>query len=123
MAATLETTAGKPVEPKYIREARHVGVRLLAPDVNISGPVWTLDRNKQAVRKGLSSIKGVGHGAALAIHENAPYKTLEELIEACPARLVTGGKSFLKDGTFNGVLLKLRDAGALSSLGYGRVWE
>lgn len=123
MAAVLETTAGKPKEATYVNEARRLGIRLMSPDVNVSGPLWTIDRKKGAIRKGLSSIKGIGIAAANEIVNNAPYETVEEIIERCPARLVTGGRQFMKDGTFTGVLEKLRSAGALSSLGYGRSWE
>lgn len=123
MAAVLETTAGKPKEAVYINEARRMGIRLMSPDVNVSGPLWTIDRKKGAIRKGLASIKGIGVPAATALVENAPYESIEEIIERCPARLVTGGRQFLKDGTLTGGLEKLRAAGALASLGYGRSWE
>lgn len=117
MAAVLESTAGHFKEPLYIKEARRVGIRLLPPDINISGPLWTIDPVKGAIRKGLSSIKGIGYAAAEAIHEHAPYTDIQEVIDKTNARLVTGGKTYQKDGTLNGVLLKLREVGALKSLG------
>lgn len=120
MAAVLETTAGKPKEAVYINEARRMGIRLMSPDVNVSGPLWTLDAKRGAIRKGLASIKGVGRPAAEEIVRNAPYESVEEIIERCPPRLVTGGIMFKKTGEFNGVLAKLKEAGALVSLGYGR---
>lgn len=123
MAAVLETVAGKAKEPVYVNEARRMGIRLMSPDVNVSGALWTLDTKKGGIRKGLTSIKGIGVNAANEIVANAPYASVEEIIERCPAKLVTGGKLFLKEQKFNGVLEKLRAAGALSSLGYGRSWE
>jgi DNA polymerase III subunit alpha len=120
MTALLESWAGRQKEPVYVKEARRLGIRLLSPDVNISGPVWTLDRKKSAIRRGLSSIKGVGQSSAEQIAVNAPYEDIEELIAKNNARAVTGGKQFLKDGSYSGALDALRKAGALSSLGIGR---
>lgn len=118
-AALLETTEGTPKEAAYVREARRFGVRLLSADVNVSGPSWTIDVKRHAIRRGLVSIKGIGFNAASAIADAAPFTDLEDLIDRCPARAVTGGKDWAKKGTLSGVLAKLRDAGALRSLGIG----
>ena len=121
MAALLESWAGRAKEPVYIKEARRMGIRLLGPDVNISGAVWTIDTRKQAIRKGLSSIKGVGAASAVQIAENAPYEDIEDLIARNNARAVSGGRDFMKTGKISGgVLEALRNAGALASLGIGR---
>lgn len=117
MTAVLETSAGSPREKLYMREARKMGIRLLPPDVNISGQVWTIDRNRKAIRKGLTTIKGVGAKAAHEIATNSPYSSVEDLIDRTDSRAVTGGKKYMVDGEFNGVLEKLAAAGALSSLG------
>ncbi len=122
MAAVLETTAGKQREPIYVQEARRIGLRLLSPDINISGPLWTIDRKKSAIRRGLLSIKGVGLAASTIIADNAPYTSIDDIIDRLPAKSISGGKEFRKSGQFNGVLLKLKDAGALTSIGYGRTW-
>ncbi|GAA2555176.1 DNA polymerase III subunit alpha [Streptomyces levis] len=119
-AANLETVAGKPSEAQHMKEARHMGISLLQPDINISGPVWTLDRQKNAVRKGLLSIPGIGEMAAREISENAPYDSVEDIIERNSGHAVKGGKQYLKDGSFTSGLLALREAGALSSLGIYR---
>jgi DNA polymerase-3 subunit alpha len=107
-AALLESWAGKAKEPVYIAEARRVGLRLLPPDVNVSGRVWTLDRRKQAIRKGLSSIKGVGENGAALIAENAPYEDLDDLATRVKSRSVTGCTDWLKSGEFKGTLAALR---------------
>lgn len=120
MAATLEAWAGRDKEAGYIKLARNMGIRLLPPDVNVSGVAWTLDTKRGAIRKGLSSIKGIGAAAAEDIAANAPYEDLEDMFELCGARSVSGKPQYLKEGTWSGNLLKLRDAGALSSLGIGR---
>lgn len=120
MAALLECNAGNTKEKAYITEARRIDIRILPPDVNISGKDWTIDRKKEAIRKGLSSIKGIGPAAAEDIANNRPYDTIEEMIEKCGSRTVTGAPAFLKSGTWSGNLSKLREAGALGSLGIGR---
>jgi DNA polymerase-3 subunit alpha len=112
----LEAWAGTQKEPKYIRMARDKGIRLLKPDVNISGFTWTIDVDKQAIRRGLLSIRGIGEVAAQEISSNAPYASMDDLISRCDARKVNGGKSWGEDGTLKGVLAKLQEAGALKSL-------
>ncbi|AKL88361.1 DNA polymerase [Gordonia phage GMA6] len=117
MTALLQTWAGRDKEKDYIREARRIGLRLLPPDVNVSGPSWTLDRTrKDVIRKGLVSISGVGMRAAEAISAEAPFTSIEDLIERVPARSMTGGKRWLETGEWSGILEKLKDAEALESL-------
>lgn len=128
MHACLATWAGdqdtpkkKGKEPMYVRELRRLGFHTARPDINKSGVVWTIDSKKRGVvRKGLTSIKGIGDNVAASIVEHRPdggWMDMDELIDSVPAKPVSGGKSWKKDGTLNGVLAKLRDAGALRSLG------
>lgn len=119
-AALLESWAGKPKEQGYIREARRMDIRLLSADVNVSGANWTIDRKKNAIRRGLASIKGIGMKAAEEIASNAPYSNIEDLIQKNSSRTVSGAPAFKKSGTWSGNLLKLKEAGALGSLGYSR---
>jgi DNA polymerase-3 subunit alpha len=112
--AVLATTTGDK-QAAYVKEARRCGIRILRADVNLSGSSWTIDTDQLAIRRGLSSIKGVGEKAALAIEENAPYDDLQDLIDRTPSRVVTGGKGWGK-GELNGVLAKLRQNNALRSL-------
>ena len=116
MAALLQSWAGTDKEALYVREARRIGIRILPPDVNISGASWTLDRKYKAIRRGLVSIKGVGVGAADSIASNAPYVSVSDLICKTDTRAVTGGKTYKKDKKLNGVLAKLESAGAFKSL-------
>jgi DNA polymerase-3 subunit alpha len=118
--ALLESWAGRQKEPVYIRECRIQDIRLLQADVNISGANWTIDRKKNAIRRGLASIKGIGMNAAEEIASNAPYESLDELLEKNSARTISGAPKYKKEGEWSGNLLKLKEAGALSSLGYGR---
>jgi len=119
-AALLEVWAGTQKEKHYVAAVREMGIRMLRPDVNVSGFSWTLDREKQAVRKGLLSIKGVGEKAAREISSKAPFESMEDLINRCDARAVNGGKDWHRDGTLKGVLEKLQDGGALRSLGVNK---
>lgn len=117
MAALLEVWAGRDKERDYIREARRINLRLLPPDVNISGHTWTLDpQNDEVIRRGLVSISGVGFKAAEAIAEAAPFKSFEDMVARVPPRALTGGKRFLEDGTLTGIMQKLHEADALESL-------
>jgi DNA polymerase-3 subunit alpha len=125
MTALLTAWAGKTSPKKgqpsketlYQREARRIGIKIVSPDVNKSGATWTMDRSRNAIRRGIVSIKGVGVATAHEIADNAPYDSIEDLIERTDSRKVTGSKSWAKDGTLNGILEALRQAGALQSLG------
>jgi len=66
MAALLSSETGNTGKMvKYIREARRIGIAILAPDVNCSNLHFTpLGR---AILFGLSAIKNVGEGAARAV--------------------------------------------------------
>lgn len=103
-------------EKLYAREARRLGIRLLPPDVNTSKATWTIDRKRNAIRRGLVSIKGIGVSAANEISGKAPYESVEQLIDRCNGHAVSGGKTWLDEGKFTGKLLALKEAGALDSL-------
>jgi len=123
MAALLENNVGRDNEPAYIREARRIGIAILPPDINISGAAWSIDRSNNAIRKGLSSVKGVGAKAANSIAESAPYVSLLDLIKRTNARVVTGGKTYLETQDTDdliGALKLLKEAGAFQSIGIGR---
>lgn len=115
--ALLQTWAGTTKERDYVLATKDAGISMLKPDINVSGATWSIDRKLGAIRKGLVSIKHVGEKAASEIEANAPFKDVDDLISRCDARAVNGGKSWSRDGTLNGVLGKLKDAGALKSLG------
>lgn len=124
MAALLESVAGKSdFEVRYTTEARRIGLRIMPPDINVSGAVWTIDTSLNAIRKGLSSVKGVGVKAATQIMENAPYKDLDDFIARTDSRAVTGGKHWPDKHDprlLTGVVKALQLAGALESIGVGR---
>jgi len=104
-----------------VREARRCNQQILRPDVNVSGASWSMDVERQAIRRGLNSIDKVGSKAAVTIEEervaNGPFADVADMVERLPGRPVSGGKQWAKDGTLNGVMQKLREAGALTSVG------
>ncbi len=124
MAALLQSASGNPKnEVLYTREARFMGIRIMPPDVNRSGAIWTLDKqgSRKVIRRGLLSVKGVGLSAAKIIEQNAPYASIDDMIERLPGRPVSGGKSFADNDpeTLTGVLKALHDAGAMDRLEEG----
>ena len=116
-AALLETSVGTSKEDQYVKETRRVGVPVLGACVNRSKVLWAIDPSGKAIRRGISSIKGVGPKAADAIVAHGPYESVDEIIERCPAKAVSGGKNWKADGTLSGVLEALRVAGALKAVG------
>lgn len=116
-AALLETSVGTAKEDKYVKETRRVGIPVLGACVNRSKVVWAIDPSGKAIRRGLTSIKGVGSKAADCIAAESPFSSIEELIEKCPPSSVSGGKNWKKDQTLSGALEAMRKAGALKQLG------
>ena len=47
-------------EDRYLRATRRRQIRVLAPDINVSGATYSIDAARGAIRKGLQSIDGVG---------------------------------------------------------------
>lgn len=136
MTAVLESVSGNTdKEPKYVMEARRIGIRILPPDLNISGGRWTMDAKRNAITKGLGSIKGVSVAKAEAIVAARPtggWADAREFAESLPAAVLTGRQQYLdlldgktkRDGTprgsWMGTMKALKDSGALESLGVGR---
>jgi DNA polymerase III subunit alpha len=140
MTAVLESVAGKSTgkvdkEAIYVRETRRIGIRILPPDVNVSGARWTMDTERDAITKGLSSVQGVSTAKAAAIVAQRPeggWQSVRELAESLPASVLTGRNQYLEmadkktfrdgrpKGSWTGVMKALKEAGALESLGVGQ---
>lgn len=140
MSAVLESVAGRPKSGKidkeemYVREARRIGIRLLPPDVTLSGANWTMDARRNAITKGLASISGIGTAAEAIVEarEDAPLTSVADLAQRLPAGILTGRNQYLdlvngktkRDGTpvgaWIGKMKALKEAGALENLGVGR---
>ena len=84
-------------ENRYLRATKRRGIRVLAPDINVSGATYTLDERRGAVRKGLQSIDGVGGISAEKLAALAPFEGLDDLVERSATAAVSGHKEY--DGT------------------------
>lgn len=65
MAAMLTSfTSNADKIRSYIEQCQHLGIKILPPDINLSGASFTADRKRNGIRFGLAAIKNVG-GAAM----------------------------------------------------------
>jgi len=104
-------------ENKYLRATRRRGIKVLAPDINRSGAGYTCDVAREAIRKGLRSIAGVGAISADKLAERQPYDDLDDLVSQAASQAVSGHKEY--DGSpesLTGILGKLYDSGCLTML-------
>jgi DNA polymerase-3 subunit alpha len=94
----------------YLAECRHLGVSVLAPDVNASGANFTavgLD-----IRFGLSAVRNVGDNAVKAItagRTDGAYASIADFLRRVPASACN-----------KAAVESLIKAGAFDSLGYAR---
>lgn len=119
--ALLAVAAGdEKKEPNYLKAARARGVKILPPDVNISGLIYTMDHRRRAVRKGLKAIKGIGVSAGEEIARHQPFTNFQDFLDRIDHRKVTGVKDVRLGKTTvdqsRGSLKALYEAGALNSL-------
>lgn len=115
--ALLETTAGHPRQLDYMRAARERGMRIARPHVNTSGLSWTMESGGSVIRKGLLNIKGLGRVWAEQITRHAPYDSIDDLVRrTAGVRTIPGGRVWMRERTFSGVIKALEDAGALDGL-------
>lgn len=136
MTAVLESVSGdSKKEPIYILEARRLGIRILPPDINVSGASWTMDKNRNAITKGLGSVRGVSVDRAQAIVDQRPaggWQSAKELCEAFPPGILSGRNQYLDlvagkkkrngdpAGGYIGTVKAFKEAGVLESVGVGR---
>lgn len=60
-----------------VREARHRGLRIMPPDINVSGRDYTVVEG--GIRLGLEAIKHIGPAASAAIEKNRPFASFEDM--------------------------------------------
>jgi DNA polymerase-3 subunit alpha len=104
-------------ENRYLSATRSRGIRVLQPDINISGATYSIDRTRDAIRKGLQSIDGVGSISAMRLEALQPFTDLDDLVQRAAAATISGHKEY--DGTpesLTGILRKLYDSGCLTLL-------
>ena len=112
MAALLTSvldSQGKVAE--YITECRAMGIRLLPPDINQSGPHFTVDGPD--IRFGLAALKGVGRGVTNEImaqrDQGGPFRSFQDFCQR-----------MLDTDLNKRVLESLIRAGAFDSMGLRR---
>jgi DNA polymerase-3 subunit alpha len=118
-AGMLRSYTGAKQEPIYLKAARDAGVRMRPPHVNISQKGYTADKETNSIRKGLTTIKGLGDKAADEIVMHAPYSSLDDFARKVSGRRVTGSKDLGKGHSpeaCGGIVAALFEAGALSGL-------
>lgn len=121
MASAMDVWAGEKKEPEYVQEARRLGFTVVRPDVNFSSASWDIDPSrKNALRKGLVSLKGVGWNVAEAVvqarEEGGPFTSMQDFIDRTPRRPVTGGADYKRTGELKGVCLTMYEANAFRSI-------
>lgn len=117
--AFLTVYTGTDHEKKYLKEIRDAKITVRGAHVNKSGTHYRIDPDAKSIRKGLTSIKGVGDAAAEEIAAHAPYASLKDLAARCNARKVTGAKALTqghRPDACGGVIAALSAVGALDEL-------
>ncbi len=89
-----------------IAECRHIGIEVLAPDINESFVEFGIVPKKNQIRFGFKAIKNVGAAAAEAIVEargENPFTSLEDYLTRVNARIVNKKalESLIKTGAFD----------------------
>jgi DNA polymerase-3 subunit alpha len=120
-AALLAVHTDKQKRYAYTQAARDHGVQVLPPDVNTS-QVDYAPAGPGKIMKGLSSIDNVGPNAAAELSQNQPYATLDDIVDRCTPRIVTGLRDLAKGHPPSRcgpktTIRALFDAGALTGMG------
>lgn len=91
----------------YMVECKKLGIRIMPPDINLSGVNFTADIKNNSIRFGLAAIKNVGVQAVNEIirirSENGVFKSLEEFCSLIDLRVVNKKtlESLIKSGAFD----------------------
>jgi DNA polymerase-3 subunit alpha len=89
-----------------ITECKHMGLEVLAPDINESYTEFAVVPDTNQIRFGLKAIKNVGSGAVdeiLNVRETGPFKSMEDFLSRVNSRLVNKKtlESLIKSGAFD----------------------
>lgn len=76
LVALMQTDSGNI--NKYIREARRREVKILPPDINLSGSKFTISGD--TIRYGIDTVHGVGPAACRDIQAFRPYNSLTDYL-------------------------------------------
>jgi len=117
--AMLISYADHDKHKTFTMAARRDGLRILPAHVNSSSVSYSMARERNAIRKGLLAVKGVGSVAAHELVAHAPYTSLTDLGQRVLPRRVSGAgglalkKSPAESG---GIVAALEEASALDGL-------
>jgi DNA polymerase-3 subunit alpha len=106
MAAVLTSVGdNKDKMAIYLAECRHMGLRVLPPDVNASGLHFTATSDDE-IRFGLGAVRNVGTGAVESIREGRvgkPYVSFGDFLTRCGTAACTkrGVEALIKSGAFD----------------------
>ena len=104
-------------EKRYLMASKRRGISVMAPQINSSGATYTLDEDKQVVRKGLQSIDGVGSVTARHLEQLGPFADLDDLVAKAATAGISGFKEYDGDPrSLTGILARLYESGALNTL-------
>jgi DNA polymerase III subunit alpha len=98
-----------PERSQYLAAARAEGYSFSLPDINRSGSGFSIDRSGNAIRVGLSKVKGLGPVVVNEIVSNQPFQTYDDLKDRTTRRSLNAPK-----------LEALAALGALEPLGIRR---
>jgi DNA polymerase-3 subunit alpha len=112
-AAFLSYEDDEKKRNQAIREAKSQGISLSVPDINSSDISWSVDSDKNALRVGLLSIKGIGEVTAQWMIEERETSGLFASVEDFESRLTErmGRKISSK------IIESLTESGAFDSFG------
>ena len=94
---------------RYLREARRRNIKVLPPDINLSGRKFTLGDN--AIRYGLDTIRGVGSAAVTDILASRPYDSFADFLNRINSRTCgkTQVEALIKIGAFDSLKMQSTD--------------
>lgn len=114
MSAVLSSVSSDQEKVQgYIAECQAMNIDILPPDVSISDSDFTPDGN--AIRFGLSAIKGLGDGAVQTIvseRANGPYTTMKDFLDRIDLKVVNKKalESLIKSGATVGLGMSRKQA-------------
>lgn len=99
---------------RFIHEAHEMGLKVLPPDVNTSGPDFSVEdvtapdgSSEAAIRFGLTAVKGVGEAAidlVIEARQDGVFTSVEDFLSRIDSRKVNRRvvESLIKAGAFDG---------------------
>ena len=103
MTSDLDDTERLAIE---INECKHMGLKVLSPDVNESYVEFGVVKDQNQIRFGMAAVKGVGTGAVeeiLRAREEGPFETVADFARRVSTRSVNrkAWESLVRAGAFD----------------------